>query len=151
MIIFGTRARHKTVDTGEFFCLHCQQTRAYEHKQGKNYFALYFIPLFPIGEAGEFIECQKCHRSYGLEVLNFKPSKPQSDVARTLNTVKKRLESGYSIEYLVREMTVEGFDREIAENMVKIAIGDKRKACPNCDLTYVDTVKLCRECGVWLD
>ncbi|GAB4509187.1 MAG: hypothetical protein OHK0046_03710 [Anaerolineae bacterium] len=143
MIIFGTRARTKTVDEGEFHCPHCMKQRTYARKQIKNYFALYFIPIFPIGDGGEFIECQRCGRSYGPEVLNFKPSPPQTDVARTLNTIKSRMESGQPEEYVIRDLTLEGIDREIAGNMVTMAIGTGRRECPKCGLTYADKITIC--------
>lgn len=143
MIIFGTRAKYKTVNTGEFHCPHCGKTRAYEHKQAKTYFALYFIPIFPIGEGGEFIECQTCHRTYALDVLSFKPSKPQADVARALTMIKTKLEGGYPIEYVVSDLTLQNYDRDIANNMVTMAVGDVRKTCPKCGLTYASTIDLC--------
>jgi zinc-ribbon family len=144
MIIFGTRRRYKTIGDGQFFCPHCQTTRDYERKQGKNYFALYFIPLIPMGDAGEFIECQTCHRSYAPEVLKFKPSMPNSaDTAKMLNTVKTRLDKGYSVEYVVRDLTADGLDRDIANNIVNMAIGAARKTCPKCGLMYAASVAMC--------
>ncbi|MDX1991622.1 MAG: zinc-ribbon domain-containing protein [bacterium] len=144
MIIFGTRARFKTVGEGQFFCPHCQTTRNYERKQGKNYFAVYFIPLIPMGDIGEFIECQTCHRTYASDVLKFKPSTPNmGDSAKLLNTVKSRLERGYSVEYVVRDLTAEGLDREIANNVVNMAVGTARKTCPVCGLTYAASVQDC--------
>lgn len=144
MIIFGTRARFKTVDTGQFFCPHCQTNRRYDRKQGKNYFALYFIPLIPLNDVGEFIECQTCHRTYAPEVLNFRPTVPNtSDPVKLLNTVRIRLERGYSVEYVVRDLTGEGLDRSVAENIVTMAIGADRKTCPVCGLTYAASVREC--------
>lgn len=151
MIIFGTRTRFKTVGDGQFFCPHCQTTRQYERKQGKNYFALYFIPLIPIGEAGEFIECQTCHRTYAPDVLRFRPSMPNTgDTAKLLNTIKSRLERGYSVEYIVRDLTADGLDREIAQNVVTMAIGTNRRTCPTCGLTYAASVAMCPDDNIAL-
>ena len=146
MIIFGTKARYKTVDSGEFFCPSCQKTRQYERKQGKNYFSLYFVPVIPMGDAGEFIECQTCGRSYHPDVLKQRLSKPQPDVARLLNTVKSRLENGYPVEYMIRDLTDDGLDRDVALNTVQMAIGSQRRQCPNCDLTYAVSVQRCADC-----
>ena len=33
-------------------------------KKVKNYFTLYFIPLFPISDLGEYIECRNCKLKY---------------------------------------------------------------------------------------
>jgi glutaredoxin len=152
MIIFGTRARYKIVRSGQFFCPHCQTQRQYDHKQGRNYFSLYFIPIFPIGDAGEFIECQTCGRTYAPQVLNFRPSVTTStaDTTRLLNTVKTRLDKGYSIEYIVSDLTGEGLDRDIANNIVNMAISDRRKTCPNCQLTYSAAISQCPECKIAL-
>lgn len=150
MIIFGTRAKFKTIKTGEFNCPHCGKPRKFEHKQTKNYFALYFIPLLPIGDGKEFIECRTCGRTYALDVLAFKPSKPQNDVARVLNTIKVKLDRGFPTEYVVSDLTLEGFDRDVAENMVKVVIGEERKVCANCDLTYAESVAQCPDCQVTL-
>ncbi len=150
MIIFGTRAKYKTLKTGDFNCPQCRKPRKFEHKQAKNYFALYFIPILPIGDEKEFIECQTCGRTYSLDVLAFKPSKPQSDVARVLNTIKTKLDRGFPIEYIVSDLTLEGFDRDVAENMVNVAIGQDRKVCSNCELSYASSVQTCPDCKVEL-
>jgi hypothetical protein len=151
MIIFGTRARHKTIKSGKFHCPHCQRERQYAHKQGRNYFALYFVPIFPVGGEEEFIECQSCRRTYAVDVLQYKPAAaPQVDAARLLTAVKERLEKGYSVEYVVSDLTAEGMDREVAASMVTVAVGPQRRVCPKCDLTYAPSVTACPDCTVSL-
>ncbi|HLV34432.1 MAG TPA: zinc-ribbon domain-containing protein [Spirillospora sp.] len=145
-IVFGTKVKTEIVGEGEFFCPSCQTQRKYVRKRGKNYFSLYFIPLFPLGDVGEFIECQHCGRSYNPDVLKQKLSKPQPDVARLLNNVKSRLENGYPVEYMIRDLTDDGIDLEVARNIVHMAIGDKRKICPQCELTYASNVLGCTDC-----
>lgn len=151
MIIFGTKAKTKTVGKGQFFCPHCQTTRQYERKHAKNYFSLYFIPIFPIGDGGEFVECQTCHRAFNPQVVNQKPASRQPDVVRLLNGVKIQLERGQSVEYVIRDLTAEGIDREIATNIVNMAIGTERKVCPQCDLTYAPDIATCPECNAPLE
>lgn len=146
MIIFGAKPRYKTIDSGEFFCPSCQKSRKYDRKGGKNYFSLYFIPIFPIGDLDEFIECQTCGRSYHPDVLKQKLSKPAPDVARLLNTTRTRLENGYPVEYLLRDLTDDGLEREVALNVVQMAVGSARKVCPNCGLTYASGVLACSGC-----
>ena len=148
MIIFGTKAKTKAIGKGKFNCPHCQREREYERKKAKRYFSLYFIPLIPMDDIGEFIECQTCHRSFALEVLDYRPSKPQNDTARLLNTVKSRLERGYPIEYVISDLTADGLDREIAENMIMMTIGDNRKSCPKCELTYAGVLEKCTDCQI---
>lgn len=145
-IVFGTRVKTEVVGEGEFFCPSCQKQRKYLRKKGKNYFALYFVPLIPMGEASEIIECQHCGRSYNPDVLKQKLSKPHPEVARLLNTVKSRLTNGYPVEYMVRDLTDDGVDLDVARNIVDMAIGKERKRCPDCELTYAPNVLACADC-----
>ena len=105
------------------------------------------MPLIPLGDADEIIECQHCGRSYNTDVLKQKLSKPQPDCwPRLLNSVKGRLENGYPVEYMVRDLTDDGVDLDVARNIINIAICEARKVCPSCDLTYASFVWACSDC-----
>lgn len=150
MIIFGTRPRSKTIDTGDFFCPHCQTTRTYERKEARPYFTLYFIPLFPIGKPYEFIECTVCRVTYQPEVLKVKRAPTTASLATHVNNLKANLDGGMSVEYALRDLTDAGIDRDVALGMIKSAIGDDRRKCPTCSLTYASTVAICGEDGTSL-
>lgn|GEM_PF-621439 len=148
MIIFGTKARTKTIDSGTFFCPHCQTTRSYELKKAKNYFALYFIPIIPLNDLGEFVECQTCRTTFDAQVLTMpQAQKPKRGVtlAEMLNTIKPQLEGGMPIEYLLRDLTSAGLDRDVALTTIDAAIGKERRICPTCGLTYAAAVATCSE------
>jgi predicted nucleic acid-binding Zn ribbon protein len=147
MIIFGTRPRMKTIGSGTFYCPKCQTTRNYERKQGKNYFTLYFVPIFPVGDLGEFIECQTCHTTFETDVLKLKPPPPKLDLPTMLNGLKFNLESGQPVEYILRDLVSAGLERDIALNNIKTAIGDQRRHCPKCGLSYATNVNVCSECN----
>lgn len=147
MIIFGTSNKTKTTGSGQFFCPRCQTTRAYERKQAKRYFSLYFIPLIPMGDIGEFVECQTCHLTYRPDILSVKPPASKTDLAGLINSAKSRLEGGYPVEFYVRDLNAEGVEREVAWTIVNAAVGKERRRCPNCDLSYASTVTVCPECG----
>lgn len=151
MIIFGSRPRYKTLNSGTFFCPHCQQERTYEHKQARNYFTLYFIPVFPVDSPTEFIECQKCGRTYSEDVLKFKASAPRPDAARFLTSIQENLKRGYSAEYLVRDLTADGMDRDLANDMVNKMLGERPRECPKCGLTYASSVQSCWDDGTELE
>jgi hypothetical protein len=70
MIIYGHRAREIDVATGEFDCPRCQARRGFKHKRVVRYFTLFFIPLFPLGRLGEYVECQTCFTTHKTEALN---------------------------------------------------------------------------------
>lgn len=74
MIIFGTRGVKSTIKEGSFHCPQCEQSRPFRHRKVTKFFTLYFIPLIPLGSAGEFVECGQCKNTYIPRVLNNKPS-----------------------------------------------------------------------------
>lgn len=150
MIIFGTKAKTQTLRTGKFMCPRCQQERAYSYKKAKRYFSIYFIPIIPLDDMGEFVECDTCGMTYAPEVLSMRVAKPQPDVARYLNSIKARLAQGCPLEYMVRDLTADGLDREIANTLVASAAGATQKRCPQCDLTYISEVTTCSECQIAL-
>jgi hypothetical protein len=146
MIIFGTRPRLKTIGSGTFYCPRCQAAREYELKQGRNYFTLYFVPLIPIGNPSEFVECKTCHMTFESQVLKLKAPPPKLDLAGMLNSLKSKLAGGQPVEYVLRDLVSAGLDRDIAVSSLKAAIGDQRRACPKCSLSYAASVTTCSEC-----
>ena len=150
MIIFGTRVRHKVIGEGKFFCPKCQAQRAYVHKRASRYFTLYFLPVFPMGKLGEFVECQTCGVAFEMNVLNIKgpvrPRPQQASLAQLINSVPNRLKAGVPMEYLLRDLTGSGVDRDVALNMINPHLSAGRKTCVTCGLTYAAEVTVCAEC-----
>ena len=150
MIVFGSKVRHKIIGEGKFFCPKCQAQRAYFHKQASRYFTLYFLPVFPTGKLGEFIECQTCGVAFEMSVLNIKgPARPrpqQATLAQMINTVPERLKAGVPVEYVLRDLTGAGVDRDVALDMINPHLSAGRTTCDTCGLTYAATVTQCAEC-----
>lgn len=73
MIIYGSRGKNVQVGSGSFFCPRCSSDQHYKQYDVKNYFTLYFIPLIPMGKAGEFVECTACGGTYALDILTYDP------------------------------------------------------------------------------
>jgi transcription elongation factor Elf1 len=150
VIIFGTRVRHKVIGEGQFFCPKCQARRAYKHKRASRYFALYFVPLIPMGQLGEFVECQACGTAFEPGVLQMKapvqPRPAQGGLAQMLNTLQTRLDGGTPVEFLLRDLTAAGLDRDVALEMIAKHLSDGRKTCSTCGLTYAATATTCAEC-----
>jgi hypothetical protein len=88
MIIFGTTSLNSTKETGVFHCPRCSMQRGYRWINVNRFFTLYFIPLIPLGRAGEYIECDSCRGTYGVEVLSYDP---EADRAETIATVRRLL------------------------------------------------------------
>lgn len=72
MIIWGTRGFPSVVEEREFYCPRCDARMALV-KVVRTYFTLYFIPIFPIGSRGRYIECKSCAGTYEESVLEFRP------------------------------------------------------------------------------
>ena len=70
MIIFGTRGVKSTIKSGDFNCPQCEQSTPYRHRKVTKFFTLYFIPLIPLGSAGEYVECGSCKGAFIPRVLN---------------------------------------------------------------------------------
>jgi len=76
MIIYGHRNKEIEQATGVFQCPSCGEQRAYKRIKVARYFTLFFIPLFPLGTVGEFVECQVCRRKYQADILSVGSSLP---------------------------------------------------------------------------
>lgn len=76
-IIWGFKVRYRVLDRGTFFCPRCGGDRAFEHRVGKKWFSLYYIPMFPIsGPVNEHVRCATCQGTFTMQTLN-KPTTNQ--------------------------------------------------------------------------
>jgi tellurite resistance protein len=92
MILFGSRGVTLTSASGTFVCPGCGGTQQpYQHKTVRRFFTLYFVPLIPLDKLGEYIECQRCHNTYKVEVLNFNPAVEQAKAQKELVEHVKRI------------------------------------------------------------
>ena len=57
LIIFGLRVYFRTVGQGTFHCQRCGGDRPYRLRSGRRWIHLFFIPLIPLGKAGEYVQC----------------------------------------------------------------------------------------------
>ena len=80
MIIFGTRGVTSTKETGPFNCPFCGDQRAYSRKSVRRFFTLYFIPVIPLGTAGEYLECNACAGTFDMEALNHDPAAERAEM-----------------------------------------------------------------------
>jgi hypothetical protein len=151
MIIFGTRVRRRVIGEGQFYCPKCSALRAYKHIKASRYFALYFVPLIPMGKLGEYVECQTCGTAYEPGVLQMKaqpkPRAMSTGLAQLINAIPDRLSDGTPVEYIARDLTAAGVDRDAALNMIAPHLAAGRKTCATCGLTYAASISACMECG----
>ena len=72
LILFGTKDRRKVEQSGQFICPGCGVKRDYELISLREWFTLFFVPIFPTAnneEMEEFVECKTCKKAYDADVL----------------------------------------------------------------------------------
>lgn len=74
MIIWGSRGLNSTLESGTFHCPRCATEKPFRIVAVKRWFTLYFIPVFPMEEAGRFLECQSCAATYDEAVRHYDPA-----------------------------------------------------------------------------
>ena len=146
MIIFGTRVRHTTLSSGQFYCPQCKAQRAYELRRARNYFALYFIPIIPMNTVGEYVTCQTCGTNFKPDVLKMPPP-PANAMDRITLETRADLDSGTPIEFAKQKLINLGLQRELIDQTIASAVGPDRSRCPKCSLTYRSSVKRCAQDG----
>jgi uncharacterized OB-fold protein len=67
-------------------------------------------------------------------------------VAQLINTAPDRLKSGLPVEFLLRDLTAAGIDRDVALSLINPQLAAGRKTCATCGLTYVAGVTTCASC-----
>ena len=69
LLIFGLRVYFRTIGQGTFHCQRCGGDRPYRLKSGRRWIHVFFIPVIPLGKAGEYVQCTECGTRYSSDVL----------------------------------------------------------------------------------
>jgi hypothetical protein len=80
LIILGLRVFHRTIAQGIFYCRRCGGDREYRHRAGRRWFTLFFLPVIPLNQVGEHVQCATCRTRYVPEVLG-QPTTAQMQTA----------------------------------------------------------------------
>ena len=80
LIIWGLRIVYRTIAQGLFYCRKCGGDRDYRHRAGRRYFTLFFIPVIPLNQTGEHVQCLTCKTRYVTDVLQL-PTAAQMQAA----------------------------------------------------------------------
>ena len=91
MIIFGTRGVTTTPDKGEFHCPTCNSIQPYGLKRVRRFFTLYFIPLIPLDNLGEYVECDACKDTYKKNVLDTNASASSEEFEAEYHSAIKKV------------------------------------------------------------
>lgn len=116
---------------------------------GREWFTLYFIPIFPIGSRQEVVECKACETTYQPSVLELEtPSEEELRFRRMALELQHKLEKGTSLEEAETELADDGMDREEAVAFVNAVTEGEVRQCPDCGDHFVLAVKKCPRCRV---
>ena len=150
IVVWGSRWSYSTLERGEFYCPSCLDAEAqYERKQGREWFTLYFIPIFPIGSRQEVVECKACETTYQPSVLELEtPSEEELRFRRMALELQHKLEKGTSLEEAETELADDGMDRDEAVAFVNAVTEGEVRQCPDCGDHFVLAVKKCPRCRV---
>jgi hypothetical protein len=70
LIIFGFRIRFRTTGTTAFFCPRCGGDRTGDRRVARRWFTIFWIPVIPLNQVGEVVECTTCHTRYEPQVAD---------------------------------------------------------------------------------
>ena len=80
LIIFGLRVFYRTIAQGIFHCRRCGGDREYRHRAGRRWFTVFFLPVIPLNQVGEHVQCTTCRTRYVTDVLS-QPTTAQMQAA----------------------------------------------------------------------
>jgi zinc-ribbon family len=69
LIICSLRIVYRIIANGVFFCRKCGGDREYRRRAGRRYVTLFFIPVIPLNQASEHVQCMTCKTRYVTEAL----------------------------------------------------------------------------------
>ena len=137
--IAGIKGETTTVETGVFYCPHCNAQTQYHHNQVHEKATVFFIPVINLRLLGEYIECQNCDSTYEMEILDYNSEQEQ-----------KKIEAIYLVgikKVMTTMMLADGKIDENEKNMMK----DIYKNLADSTLSDYDIdkeIKNCKSTGI---
>jgi predicted RNA-binding Zn-ribbon protein involved in translation (DUF1610 family) len=143
-IIWGSRGLTSNKGHGKFYCPSCDEDDVnYDHKSVREWFTVYFIPIFPIGSAKHYVECQYCKNTFKESVLEMEPPSPAE---RLFSGTGEALRQGMSIREAEKQLKEHGLTEEQARLTINGSAGEGRWTCPKCGEQYHFKVRKCAAC-----
>ena len=79
ILIWGWKPVSKAIDNGVFYCPNEAGDRHYDLMNAKRWFTVFFLPLIPLDELGQYVECRHCHSQYDTAVLELPSTSDVTD------------------------------------------------------------------------
>lgn len=80
LLIFGIRIRFRTLATVAFFCPRCGGDREGQRRAARRWFTLFWVPVLPLDQVGEVVECTTCHTRFEPAVADVPTSASLSEI-----------------------------------------------------------------------
>lgn len=90
-MFIGPRAVVKTHTRGLFHCPRCDMSRAYAYRRVRRFFAFLYVPVVPLADRGEFVQCGFCRHAFKPSILESGPSvdSASAETARRVGTAHR--------------------------------------------------------------
>jgi hypothetical protein len=144
VICSGTICRSKEVGTGRFYCPNCRRMRIYKRQRLTRCFSVFFVPLVPLADAGEIVECMKCRQEWKPTVLQVTPS---SCDERTMMEIRQWLAQGSTIGEVRAILGRRGMGEDAIEESIGWAASGESSVCDHCQRAYPSHRRTCPACG----
>jgi hypothetical protein len=128
LIILGLRVFYRTMAQGTFYCRRCGGDREYRHRAGRRWFTVFFLPIIPLNQVGEHVQCTTCRTRYVTDVLS-QPTTAQMQAALPAGmraAVSAMLRSGDPSSPVSRQRAIEA--------VIGSGVPDYDEAMLNADL-----------------
>lgn len=80
LLIFGVRIRFRTIATVAFFCPRCGGDRQGQRRTARRWFTLFWLPVVPLDQVGEVVECATCRTRFEPAVADAPTSAALSEI-----------------------------------------------------------------------
>lgn len=135
ILIWGFKARFKKLSGGEFHCPHEGVDRPYALVAVRKWFTFFWIPLIPLKELGEHVECGTCGSTYDPRVLTLPTTAQIEDQLTTAlrHVVVAMLKADGVVLDAEREAAIEVMNRfavqdygvsELDRDLAELAVND---------------------------
>lgn len=96
MILFGNnKGLAKSIRKGDFHCPNCDSTQNFDMKRVRRYVTFYQVPIVPLEQLGDYVECLACRDTYKPKVLesqvNLDPAEFEAEYHAAIKEVMIRM------------------------------------------------------------
>jgi hypothetical protein len=115
MLILGTTRLTFTKSKGSFRCPKCTKELPYRHRSVRNFLTVYFIPIIPLNQEGEYVECDQCRGRFEPSTVNMTAEEFEARQKQAANELIRR----GLVTMLVLDDTVTDEDLEVIQDFVR--------------------------------